>query len=178
MFLIVSFDEKLLISKRAYSRALSWLQGQFTVLQAATGVVNAPMLHINDLTYRIEGRLLIDKATTAIPAGHKVGPGGTKWRWQIHAAAFADRSNCTLRTARSACRAMPAWACWRKKPPMAKKACWIRCLVADEERASLLAEAETATDPNRISGNSSAPLPILTPIPPLPAPRHSGRPWL
>ena len=31
------------------------------------------MLHINDLTYRIEGRLLFDKATAAIPDGHKVG---------------------------------------------------------------------------------------------------------
>ena len=28
-----------------------------------------PMLHINDLTYRIEGRLLFDKATAGIPDG-------------------------------------------------------------------------------------------------------------
>ncbi len=31
------------------------------------------MLHINDLTYRIEGRLILDKATAGIPSGHKVG---------------------------------------------------------------------------------------------------------
>ena len=31
------------------------------------------MLHINDLTYRIEGRLILDKATVGIPTGHKVG---------------------------------------------------------------------------------------------------------
>jgi len=31
------------------------------------------MLHINDLTYRIEGRLILDHATAAIPEGHKVG---------------------------------------------------------------------------------------------------------
>ena len=31
------------------------------------------MLHINDLTYRIEGRMIFDKATAGIPAGHKVG---------------------------------------------------------------------------------------------------------
>ena len=31
------------------------------------------MLHINDLTYRIEGRLIFDKATVGIPSGHKVG---------------------------------------------------------------------------------------------------------
>ena len=31
------------------------------------------MLHINDLTYRIEGRVIFDQATAGIPAGHKVG---------------------------------------------------------------------------------------------------------
>ena len=31
------------------------------------------MLHINDLSYRIEGRVLFDKATAGIPSGHKVG---------------------------------------------------------------------------------------------------------
>ena len=31
------------------------------------------MLHINDLTYRIEGRPILEAATAAIPSGHKVG---------------------------------------------------------------------------------------------------------
>jgi ATP-binding cassette subfamily F protein 3 len=31
------------------------------------------MLHINDLTYRIEGRLILDAASAGIPTGHKVG---------------------------------------------------------------------------------------------------------
>ena len=31
------------------------------------------MLHINDLTYRIEGRPIFDQATAGIPADHKVG---------------------------------------------------------------------------------------------------------
>ena len=31
------------------------------------------MLHINNLTYRIGERLLLDDATVAIPDGHKVG---------------------------------------------------------------------------------------------------------
>ncbi|MBL4620527.1 MAG: ATP-binding cassette domain-containing protein, partial [Marinicaulis sp.] len=31
------------------------------------------MLHINDLTYRIQGRILFDQATAAISAGWKVG---------------------------------------------------------------------------------------------------------
>src|ERR1700733_2488652 len=38
------------------------------------------MLSITDLTYRIAGRLLLDKVTINIPAGHRVGlvgPNGT-----------------------------------------------------------------------------------------------------
>ena len=31
------------------------------------------MLHINELTYRIEGRLILDAATAAIATGHKIG---------------------------------------------------------------------------------------------------------
>ena len=31
------------------------------------------MLHVNGLTYRIAGRLLLEDASVAIPAGHKVG---------------------------------------------------------------------------------------------------------
>ena len=31
------------------------------------------MLHINELTYRIQGRVIFDRATAGIPAGHKVG---------------------------------------------------------------------------------------------------------
>jgi len=37
------------------------------------GYCQHPMLHINDLTFRIEGRILFDQATVGIPAGHKVG---------------------------------------------------------------------------------------------------------
>ena len=31
------------------------------------------MLHINDLTYRIEGKPIFERATAGIPTGHKVG---------------------------------------------------------------------------------------------------------
>ena len=31
------------------------------------------MLQINDLTYRIAGRLLLDNASLALPAGHHAG---------------------------------------------------------------------------------------------------------
>ena len=45
-----------------------------------------PMLHVNGLTYRIAGRLLLDDASVAIPEGHKVGLVGPQWRRQIDAA--------------------------------------------------------------------------------------------
>jgi hypothetical protein len=51
------------------------------------------MLHINDLTYRIQGRTIFDGATAGIPAGHKVGP---QRRGQDHAAA-ADRRRAGAR---------------------------------------------------------------------------------
>ncbi|MEE9588184.1 MAG: ATP-binding cassette domain-containing protein, partial [Hyphomicrobiaceae bacterium] len=31
------------------------------------------MLHINDLTFRIEGRAIFDGATAGVPTGHTVG---------------------------------------------------------------------------------------------------------
>ena len=31
------------------------------------------MLHINDLTYRIAGKLLFENANAHVPAGHRVG---------------------------------------------------------------------------------------------------------
>lgn len=108
------------------------------------------MLHINDLTYRIEGRLLIDKATTAIPAGHKVGLVGRNGvgkstllhllTGELHA---EDGSIRMPRNARMGLLAQEA--------PDGEESLLDTVLVADEERSSLLTEADTATDPHRIS---------------------------
>jgi ATP-binding cassette, subfamily F, member 3 len=40
------------------------------------------MLNIQDITFRIAGRVLLDHASAAIPGGHKVGL--VKWHWKIH----------------------------------------------------------------------------------------------
>ncbi len=108
------------------------------------------MLHINDLTYRIEGRLLIDRATTAIPAGHKVGLVGRNGvgkstllhllTGKLHA---EDGSISMPRNARLGMLAQEA--------PDGPESLLETVLAADRERASLLQEAETATDPHRIS---------------------------
>ncbi len=108
------------------------------------------MLHINDLSYRIEGRLLFDKATAAIPARHKVGIVGrngtgktTLLRILSGEIAPDDGTVSWPKTARTGGVAQEA--------PDGEGSLIDTVLAADKERASLLAEAETATDPHRIA---------------------------
>ncbi len=108
------------------------------------------MLHINDLTYRIEGKLILDKATAAIPEGHKVGLVGrngagktTLLRLLKNEIAPDDGAISTPRLARIGHVAQEA--------PGGDDTLIEWVLSADTERASLLAEADHATDPNRIA---------------------------
>ncbi len=108
------------------------------------------MLHINDLTYRIEGRLLFDKATAGIPAGHKVGivgrngTGKTTLLRLILGQIAPDEGSITWpKAARIGGVAQEA--------PSGPQSLIETVLAADRERAQLLAEAETATDPHRIA---------------------------
>lgn len=108
------------------------------------------MLHINDLSYRIEGKPILDGATAGIPAGHKVGligrngAGKTTLLKLILGDLTPDSGIIT-------------WPKTAKLGHVAQEAPggpetlldWV--LSADQERASLLAEAETATDPMRIA---------------------------
>ena len=107
------------------------------------------MLHINDLTFRIEGKMILDAATAAIAPGHKVGLVGrngagktTLLRLLMGEATPDDGSISTPRSARIGHVAQEA------PGGDATLIEWV--LAADTERASLLAEAETATDPHRI----------------------------
>ncbi|MGF1456410.1 MAG: ABC-F family ATP-binding cassette domain-containing protein [Alphaproteobacteria bacterium] len=108
------------------------------------------MLHINDLTYRIEGRLILDRATAAIPAGHKVGLVGRNGAGKstllklIQGEIGPEGGTIGLpRNARMGSVAQEA--------PGTEDSLIDTVLAADKERASLLAEAETATDPHRIA---------------------------
>ena len=108
------------------------------------------MLHINDLTYRIEGRVILDAATAAIPDGHKVGLVGrngagktTLLRLLKGEIAPDDGAISTPRNQRIGHVAQEA------PGGDATLIEWV--LAADTERASLLDEAEHATDPHRIS---------------------------
>lgn len=108
------------------------------------------MLHINDLTYRIEGRPILEQATVAIPSGHKVGLVGrngagktTLLRLLKGEIAPDDGSISIPRNARLGHVAQEA--------PGGDDSLIDWVLSSDTERASLLAEAEHAADPQRIA---------------------------
>jgi ATP-binding cassette subfamily F protein 3 len=108
------------------------------------------MLHINDLTFHIEGKRIFDAATAGIPTGHKVGLVGRNGAGKstllklITGDLNPDDGSITMtRGARIGYVAQEA--------PGGDKSLIDWVLDADTERAALLAEAETATDANRIA---------------------------
>ncbi len=108
------------------------------------------MLHLNDITYRIEGRPILDGATAGIPDGHKVGlvgrngAGKTTLLRLIMGEISPDGGSIQApRNTRLGHVAQEA--------PGGEDSLIDWVLAADTERASLLAEAETATDPTRIA---------------------------
>ena len=108
------------------------------------------MLHINDLTFRMEGRLLLDRVTAAIPPGQRtgfVGRNGTgkstllkliTGEYGPESGSLSFPKNWRIGMVRQEVLAGPT-------------SLLDTVLAADVERSSLLAEAETATDPHRIS---------------------------
>jgi ATP-binding cassette subfamily F protein 3 len=108
------------------------------------------MLHINDLTYRLGPRLLFDKATVAIPDGARVGfvgrngTGKTTLFRLIRGEIGSEGGTITLgKGLRIGSVAQEA--------PAGPETLLEVVLAADTERARLLDEAETATDPHRIA---------------------------
>ena len=111
-----------------------------------------PMLRIHDMTYRVAGRVLFENASVTVPTGHRVGlvgrngSGKTTLLRLIVGEAQVDQGAIDLagigpheigRVAQEA----PGGAI----SPLDF------VLAADRERASLLAEAETAKDGARIA---------------------------
>jgi ATP-binding cassette subfamily F protein 3 len=108
------------------------------------------MLHINDLTYLIEGRVLLDHATAAIPKGHKVGligrNGTGKSTLLKLIAGEIPGEDSGISIPKAARLGMMA-----QEAPSGPDRLIDYVLAADEERAALLSEAETARDPHRIA---------------------------
>ena len=108
------------------------------------------MLHINDLTYRIEGKPILESATVAIPTGHKCGlvgrngAGKTTLLKLITGELSADDG--TINAPRHARIGHIA-----QEAPGGNDSLIDWVLAADTERSSLLAEAETSRDPARIA---------------------------
>jgi len=108
------------------------------------------MLHLNDVTLRVAGRPLLEAATIHIPQGQRVGlvgrngSGKTTLLKLIKGDLVADQGDVRLRAgARIGTVAQDA--------PGGEATPLQACLAADIERARLLAEAETASEPARIA---------------------------
>ena len=101
------------------------------------------MLHINDLTYRIEGRLLFDQATAAISDGWKVGfvgrngSGKSTLLKMIKGETYAGGEEISLRKNRRI-------GAVDQEAPASGASLLETVLEQDTERAALLTEAETA----------------------------------
>jgi ATP-binding cassette subfamily F protein 3 len=108
------------------------------------------MLHINDLSYRIGGRVLFEGASLNVPKGHKVGlvgrngTGKTTLFRLIDGEIMPDGGMITL-TGRARIGRIA------QEAPSGEQSLLDTVLAADTELASLTAEAETVTDPNRIA---------------------------
>ncbi|WP_037307265.1 ABC-F family ATP-binding cassette domain-containing protein [Ruegeria halocynthiae] len=108
------------------------------------------MLRIENITYAVEGRPLLDGANATIPDGHKVGlvgrngTGKTTLFRLIRGELALESGNITLpKRARIGGVA--------QEVPSSEVSLIDTVLAADTERAALMAEADSATDPDRIA---------------------------
>ncbi|TWD57349.1 ATP-binding cassette subfamily F protein 3 [Agrobacterium vitis] len=108
------------------------------------------MISINDVSARIAGRLLIDHATISLPSGTKAGlvgrnGAGKSTLFRVITGDLASESG-SVSIPKAAKIGQVA-----QEAPGTEDSLISIVLAADKERTALLAEAETATDPNRIA---------------------------
>ncbi len=108
------------------------------------------MLQIKELTYRIAGRTLLEDASVHIPAGHKVGLIGRNGTGKstllklITGELASDSGSLRLQNG-ARLGVLP------QEAPSGPESLLEAVLAADVERAKLMAEAESASDPMRIA---------------------------
>ena len=113
-------------------------------------VITAPMLEIRDLTYRIGGRTLFEDAVLTVADGQKIGVVGRNGtgKTTLFRLIVGDlEPHAGVVTVRRGARV----GCVAQEAPDGDESLLDTVLSADGERAALLAEAETATDPERIA---------------------------
>ena len=108
------------------------------------------MLSIEDISLRVAGRLLIERATAQIPAGARVGLVGRNGTgksslFRAIAGDIALEHGDFVRPARATLGRLP------QEAPDGPESLIDMVLAGDRERMALLAEADTATDPHRIA---------------------------
>ena len=108
------------------------------------------MLRIDDISYSVAGRPLIDRAGVAIPDGHKVGIVGRNGTGKTTLFRLI-RGELALETGRIDLPARARIGGVAQEAPGNAVPLIDTVLAADTERAALLAEAETATDAARIA---------------------------
>jgi ATP-binding cassette subfamily F protein 3 len=107
------------------------------------------MLQIADLTLRIAGRPLLEGASVTLPTGSKVGfvgrngTGKTTLFRAIAGDLAPDAGSVSLPKGTRIGRV-------EQEAPSGPRTLLDTVLAADTERAALLSEADTATDPHRI----------------------------
>ncbi len=108
------------------------------------------MLRIDDITYAVAGRPLFEGASATIPAGHKVGLVGRNGTGKTTLFRLI-RGELSLESGAISLPSRTRIGGVAQEAPSSDISLLHTVLAADTERAALLAEAETATDPTRIA---------------------------
>lgn len=108
------------------------------------------MIKLHDISYSVEGRALLENASATIPAGHKVGLVGRNGTGKTTLFKLI-RGELSLETGSIEIPKQARIGGVAQEVPGNDVSLLETVLAADTERAKLLAEAEHATDPNRIA---------------------------
>ncbi len=119
-------------------------------LAAPIGHSAAIMLKIQDITYAVEGRPLLEAASATIPTGHKVGLVGRNGSGKTTLFRLI-RGELALEGGEISMPSRARIGGVAQEVPSSETSLIDTVLAADTERAALLLEAETAHDPHRIA---------------------------
>ena len=108
------------------------------------------MLRIEDITYAVEGRPLFDGASATIPDGHKVGLVGRNGTGKTTLFRLI-RGELSLESGTIVVPKRARIGGVAQEVPSSDVSLINTVLAADTERSTLMAEADSATDPDRIA---------------------------